>query len=144
MVSESSGLEAATRRLSAALDGLEEALERRQESDGREATLVAQVAGLAADRSRLADALDRETAKARRLETAGRETTQRIDRAMDAVRSVVDAPDLDAPARDVPVRDVPARDLPAPADPVEMTGDAGGAAKDRPRPPPSQPEGSRR
>lgn len=89
VVSESGSLEAAQRRLSAALDALDAALERRQEADGRAAALVAQAAALSADRAQLAAALDRETARAGRLETAGRGATERIDRAMDAVRAAM-------------------------------------------------------
>lgn len=82
---------AATRRLAAALDGLEAALERRREVDGREAALAAQLATLGSDRSRLAAELDRETARAVRLDAASRDVARRLDAAMDAVRSLVEA-----------------------------------------------------
>lgn len=89
-MSEGSPIESATRRLAAALDGLEAALERRREVDGRESTLSSQVAALGADRSRLAAELDQQTARAHRLDAAGREVSRRLDLAMETVRAVVD------------------------------------------------------
>ena len=86
-----SGVESATRRLSAALDGLEAALERRREADRGEAALVAQVSALGADRSRLAAELDQQTARAQRLDAASRTVARRLDGAMESVRAVVDA-----------------------------------------------------
>jgi hypothetical protein len=88
-----SPIEAATRRLASALDGLDAALERRREVDGREAALAAQVAALGLDRSRLAAELDRELSRAVRLDGANREVTRRLDLAMEAVRTVVDGKD---------------------------------------------------
>jgi hypothetical protein len=90
-VSDTSPIETAAKRLAAALDGLEAALERRREVDGRESSLSAQVAALGADRSRLAAELDRETGRARQLDAASRDVSRRLDLAMDAVRAVVDA-----------------------------------------------------
>jgi hypothetical protein len=90
-MSEGSAIEGATRRLAAALDGLEAALERRREADRSEAALAAQVSALGADRSRLAAELDRETARAHRLESTSREVSRRLDLAMDAIRAVVTA-----------------------------------------------------
>jgi hypothetical protein len=89
-MSDASAIEGATRRLAAALDGLEAALERRREVDGREAALATQVAALGADRSRLAAELDEQTGRARRLDAASRDVSRRLDLAMDAVRAVVD------------------------------------------------------
>ncbi|NIK45886.1 DUF4164 domain-containing protein [Variibacter gotjawalensis] len=88
-MTEHSGMEAAAKRLSAALDGLEAALERRQEVDGREHALADQVAALGVDRSRLASQLDEQTARATQLGAATREVSRRLDMAMDAVRAVV-------------------------------------------------------
>jgi hypothetical protein len=82
-------IETATKRLAAALDSLEAALERRREADGRDATLSAQLAALGGDRSRLAAELDQQTARAVRLEAAARDASRRVDLAMDAVRAVV-------------------------------------------------------
>ena len=88
-MSESSAIEAATRRLTAALDGLEAALERRREVDGREDPLTSQVASLGADRARLAAELDQLTARARRLQDTNREVSKRLDAAVEVVRAVV-------------------------------------------------------
>lgn len=90
-MAENNVVEAATRRLAAALDGLEAALERRQDADRAEEALAAQVAALATDRSRLAFELDIQTARAQKLDAAGRELSRRLDSAVDAVRAVVNA-----------------------------------------------------
>lgn len=90
-MADASGIENATRRLSAALDGLDAALERRREADRGEAALVAQVSALGTDRSRLASELDQQTSRAQRLDAASRDVARRLDVAMDAVRTVVDA-----------------------------------------------------
>ncbi len=90
-MAENNVVEAATRRLAAALDGLEAALERRQDADRAEEALAAQVAALATDRSRLAFELDIQTARAQKLDAAGREISRRLDSAVDAVRAVVNA-----------------------------------------------------
>jgi len=90
-MAENNVVEAATRRLAAALDGLEAALERRQDADRAEEALAAQVAALASDRSRLAFELDIQTARAQKLDAAGREISRRLDSAVDAVRAVVNA-----------------------------------------------------
>ncbi len=87
-MSQGSAVEAATRRLAAALDGLEAALERRRETDGRQEALVAQLAALGTDRSRLAAELDEQAARGRRLETANREVAQRLDTAMSTIRGL--------------------------------------------------------
>ena len=90
-MSDASGIEGATRRLSAALDGLEAALDRRRDADRGEAALVAQVSALGTDRSRLAAELDQQTARAQRLDAASRDVARRLDGAMESVRAVVDA-----------------------------------------------------
>ncbi len=87
-MSNGSAVEAATRRLAAALDGLEAALDRRRETDGRQDALAAQLTAFGADRSRLAADLDEQSARGRRLEAASRETAQRLDAAMAAVRTI--------------------------------------------------------
>lgn len=88
-MSNGSAVEAATRRLAAALDGLEAALERRRETDGRQDALAAQLAALGADRSRLAADLDEQSARGRRLETISREIAGRLDAAMTTIRTIV-------------------------------------------------------
>ena len=83
-------LEAATRRLMSALDALESAVERRREADRDEAELASRIQALGADRSRLADELDGSLVKSRRLERANREIAERLDAAIDTIRSVLD------------------------------------------------------
>jgi hypothetical protein len=84
-------IEAATRRLMAALDALESAVERRREADRDENELATRIQALGADRSRLADELDGSLVKSRRLERANREIAERLDAAIGTIRSVLDA-----------------------------------------------------
>jgi len=84
-------VEAATRRLMAALDALESAVERRREADRDENELAIRIQALGADRSRLADELDGSLVKSRRLERANREIAERLDAAIGSIRSVLDA-----------------------------------------------------
>jgi cell division protein ZapA len=58
-MSDASAIDSASRRLSAALDALEAAAERRRQSDHGEDKLAAQVQALGTDRSKLAGDLDR-------------------------------------------------------------------------------------
>ena len=87
----SSEIDAATRRLMAALDALESAAERRREADRDEDELATRIQALGADRSRLADELDGTLVKSRRLERANREIADRLDAAIGTIRSVLDA-----------------------------------------------------
>jgi hypothetical protein len=84
-------IDAATRRLMAALDALESAAERRREADRDEDELATRIQALGADRSRLADELDGTLVKSRRLERVNREIADRLDAAMGTIRSVLDA-----------------------------------------------------
>jgi hypothetical protein len=93
VMTEANAIDAATRRLQAALDALEAATERRREADRGEDTLAAQVQALGADRSRLAADLDMQAARSRRLEATNREVARRLDVAMDTIRSVLEAHD---------------------------------------------------
>jgi hypothetical protein len=86
-------VETATRRLMAALDALESAVERRREADRDENELAVRIQALGADRSRLADELDGSLVKSRRLERANREIAERLDAAIGTIRSVLDAGD---------------------------------------------------
>ena len=90
-MSEGTGIEVAIKRLQVALDTLEAASERKQQSEQREAALTEQVHMLTSDRAQLAAELDGATARARRLETANRDIAQRLDAAIEAVRSVIAA-----------------------------------------------------
>ena len=83
-------IDAATRRLMAALDALESAVERRRDADRDENELATRIQALGADRSRLADELDGSLVKSRKLERANREIAERLDAAIGTIRSVLD------------------------------------------------------
>jgi hypothetical protein len=88
---EPSAIDSASKRLALALDALAAAVERRREADRGEQTLDAQLHALGADRSRLASELDAAVARTRTLEIANREVAQRVDAAIDSIRSVLAA-----------------------------------------------------
>jgi hypothetical protein len=92
-VTEASAIDAATKRLTLALDGLEAAAERRREADRAEHGLVDQLHALGADRSRLASDLDAATARARALETTNHEVAKRLDAAIETIRAVIESND---------------------------------------------------
>jgi Domain of unknown function (DUF4164) len=92
-MTDANAIDAATRRLAAALDALEAATDRRRQADRGEESLVAQVQALGADRSRLAADLDAQAARSRRLEATNREVARRLDTAIDTIRSVLEAHD---------------------------------------------------
>jgi chromosome segregation ATPase len=92
-MTDQTNIEAATKRLMQALDGLESAIDRRAEIDKSRAILTEQVHALDADRSRLAADLDTQTARARKLEAANRDIARRLDTAMENIRSVLDTQD---------------------------------------------------
>src|SRR5260370_41937055 len=81
-------IEAATRRLMAALDALESAAERRREADRDENELASRIQALGADRSRLADELDGSLVKSRRLEGSHRGSAEKLEAAIGAIRAV--------------------------------------------------------
>lgn len=83
-------IEIATRRLMAALDALESAVERRKEADRDENELANRIQALGADRSRLADELDGALVKSRKLERANRDIAERLDAAIVTIRSVLE------------------------------------------------------
>ena len=80
----------ATRRLAAALDALEAAVERRRDADRDEDELAARIHALGTDRSRLANELDSSLVRARELERVNRDVSQRLDRAIETIRGVLD------------------------------------------------------
>ena len=84
-------IDAATRRLTAALDALESAAERRRDADRDENELASRIQALGADRSRLADELDGSLVKTRRLERTNREIAEKLDAAIGTIRAVLDA-----------------------------------------------------
>src|SRR3954465_14023635 len=93
-------IDAATRRLMAALDALEAAVERRREADRDEDELATRIQALGADRSRLgrelagpaglADELDGSLVKTRKLERTNREIAERLDAAIGTIRAVLE------------------------------------------------------
>jgi chromosome segregation ATPase len=89
-MSDTDSIEAASRRLTAALDALDEAAERRREVDRGQQALANQVHVLDNDRARLAGELDHAAARARALETVNREVAQRIDQAIATIRGVLE------------------------------------------------------
>src|SRR3982074_2277702 len=83
--------DAATRRLRAALEALESAVERRREADRDENELAIRIQALGADRSRLPHEPDGSLGKARKPERTNREIAERLDAAIGTIRSVLDA-----------------------------------------------------
>jgi hypothetical protein len=92
-MTDQAAIEAATRRLTPAMDAHDAAVERRLEADRGEARLADQIHTLGADRARLASELDAQTARSRQLESANRDIARRLDTAIDNIRSVLQAQD---------------------------------------------------
>jgi hypothetical protein len=92
-MSDTDSIDIATRRLALALDALEAATERRREADRGAESLANQVHALGNDRARLANELDEATARSHGLEDANREVAQRIDLAIETIRSVLESED---------------------------------------------------
>jgi FtsZ-binding cell division protein ZapB len=88
-MSEVDSVEAASRRLALALDGLDAAAERRREAARGEQALSAQIHSLGEDRARLASELDQATARARALERANRKVVERIAGAIESIRGAL-------------------------------------------------------
>ena len=88
---EATALDAATKRLTLALDTLEAAVERRHDSDRNGQSFGEQLHALGTDRARLAAELDEVTARSREIESTNREIARRIDVAMGGIRAVLDA-----------------------------------------------------
>ena len=86
-----SSLDTAVKRLALALDALDAAVERRRDADRNEEALAQQLHDLGVDRTRLAAALDGETARTRKLEDTNREIARRLDTAMASIQTVLDA-----------------------------------------------------
>jgi L-lactate utilization protein LutB len=84
-------IDAAAQRLQSALDALETAIERRLEDEIEQSELTGQIHALGVDRSRLASELDTAAARSRRLETTHREVVQRLDAAIETIRTLLDA-----------------------------------------------------
>jgi len=88
-MSETDSIEIASRRLSLALEALDEAAEREREAGCGGDALAAQIQALDTDRARLASELDHATARSRGLEAANREVVQRITHAIETIRRVL-------------------------------------------------------
>ena len=86
---ETNAIEAATLRLSAALDALESAIEQRRESDREVEGHAARVHAFGVDRARLADELDQVQARAQALEQSNRDVVARLDSAIGTIRRVL-------------------------------------------------------
>jgi Domain of unknown function (DUF4164) len=106
----SADVDAATRRLMAALDALESAVERRREADRDEDELATRIQALGADRSRLADELDGSLVKSRKLERANREIAERLDAAIGTMRAVLGGDVKEPDAEDEEAEDDDAED----------------------------------
>jgi uncharacterized protein DUF4164 len=87
-------VDAAMRRLLAALDALERAVERRRDADRDEDELAARIQALGADRARLADELDGSLVRSKRLERSNREIADRLDAAIGTIREVLEAGEM--------------------------------------------------
>ena len=92
-MSDTSAIDAATKRLNSALEALEAAVERRHAGDRDREALSDQLHALGNDRSQLACDLDAAVARSRSLETTNREIARRLDVAIHTIRSVLDAND---------------------------------------------------
>jgi hypothetical protein len=88
---DESSLERATRRLDSAIDTLEAAVNRRHEEDRQRDALEAQLQAFGSDRSKLAAELDTVRARSVDLESANREVSRRLERAVDTIRTVLAA-----------------------------------------------------
>ncbi len=86
---DESPLDRATRRLGAAIDSLEAAVNRRHEEDRQRDALEAQLQAFGSDRSKLAAELDHVRARSVDLESSNREVSRRLERAVDTIRSVL-------------------------------------------------------
>ena len=87
-------IDAATRRLMAALDALERAVEHRRDADRDEDELAARIQALGADRARLADELDGSLVRSKRLERSNREIAERLDAAIGTIRDVLETGEM--------------------------------------------------
>ena len=83
-------LDAALQRLDQALDKLELSVERRLAGERTISGLEEELYRIGEDRARLAGALDDAMARAGRLEDVNREVSRRLVSAMESIRSVLD------------------------------------------------------
>jgi hypothetical protein len=92
-MTDQTAIEAATQRLTQALDALDAAVDRRIEIDRSRAVLTERVHALDADRSKLAADLDVQLARTRRLEAVNSDIARRLDAAMENIRQVLESQD---------------------------------------------------
>ncbi|HWG03377.1 MAG TPA: DUF4164 family protein [Beijerinckiaceae bacterium] len=90
-------LDAALRRLAAALDQLEAAAARRAQADAVRSDVEEELAIMRDDRARLAVELDGTVARTQSLQTANAEVSRRLDRVSTVLRSVLAAVEPDEP-----------------------------------------------
>ena len=82
-------MEQAVRRLEAALQSLEIAIQQRlSQTEGAEG-LAAEVEMLAADRAQLAESLDQSQARAVKLDNLNRDVSKRLGHAVETIRAVL-------------------------------------------------------
>ncbi len=85
-----SPIENALRRLNAALDALEGAVDGRLDSGHKVEELESELQRLSLDRSRLAQTLDLAEARSDRIAEANQDVSRRLVTAMETIRSVLD------------------------------------------------------
>ena len=85
-----SATEQAVRRLEAALQALEHAVEQRLSRAVTADGLAEEVQMLTADRAHLAEKLDQAQARATRLDAINHDVSRRLDKAIETVRAVLD------------------------------------------------------
>ena len=86
-----SATEQAVKRLEAALQGLEQAVDERLSRAVGADGLAEEVQMLTSDRARLAEALDQMQARAGKLDTVNRDVSRRLDKAIETIREVLAA-----------------------------------------------------
>lgn len=82
-------MDAALRRLDAALDALETAVDRAASDSREREALQDQLQSYGSDRSRLAADLERMRVRSSDLEAANREVSRRLEHAVDSIRAVL-------------------------------------------------------
>ncbi len=88
-----SATEQAVRRLEAALESLEVAVEHRLAQSGGAEDLSGEVQMLTADRARLAETLDQAQARAARLENLNNDVSRRLGNAVETIRAILAEPE---------------------------------------------------
>jgi septal ring factor EnvC (AmiA/AmiB activator) len=92
-MTDPSAIDAATRRLTQALDALQAAVARKRDAETGGDAITMQLQALGNDRARLAADLDTAAARIRQLEDTNREVSRRIDVAMSTIEKLLDEHD---------------------------------------------------